>query len=157
MTEQAQHLAHQASEQVSNVASEWRVQMSERSIQLRDRLTSRMRALSSELEQMASVPTTTGANTGHQMARQGAQFLRRTASSLDSREPGDWIVEARKYAREHPQQVMGALFLTGLVFGRIGRSPSVAQQPHPQTVDLRATEPTYIEEDVYVSESGYIP
>lgn len=150
-TEQAQHLAQQATEQVSNVANEWRVQMSERSVQMRDRLTSRMRSLSSELEQMASVPSATGASTGHQAARQGAQFLQRAASTLDSREPGDWIVEARQYARQHPQRVMGALFISGLVLGRLGRSPSVAQSAHPQTVDLRATEPTF------VTEPGFIP
>lgn len=155
-TEQAQELAHKASEQASNMATEWRVQMSERSIQMRDRLTSRMRSLSTELEQMASTPTATGATTGHQVARQGAQMLRRTAASLDSREPGDWIVEVRQYAREHPQRVMGALFLTGLVLGRIGRSPSVAQSAHPQTVDLRATEPSFEPIAGSLPEPGYI-
>lgn len=147
-TEQAQHLAQQASEQASHVASEWRVQMSERSIQMRDRLTSSMRGLASELEQMASMPTTTGGS-GHQVARQSAQYLRRFATSLDSREPGDWIIEARQYAREHPSQVMGLLFVSGLLVGRVGRSSSVAPSSlatgrHQETVDLRATAPGYL-------------
>lgn len=145
--EQVQHLAHQATDQVEHVTSEWRVQMSERSIQMRDRLCDSIRSVSSELRQMASMPSTSG-NTGHKVARQGAEILDRIASGLESREPGDWIVEARQYARRHPTQVMGALFVSGLIFGRIARSgPSVPSPtpPRPErTVDLRATDPGYL-------------
>lgn len=156
-TEQAQQLAHQASEQVSGVTTEWRIQMSERSIQMRDRLTRNIRSLSTELRQVAATPSAAG-NTGHQAARQGAQILDRMAGALDSREPGDWIVEARDYARQHPTQVASALFLSGLLAGRMGRSTAETRDLHPQSVDLRRTEPGYIDNPGYIpTESGYIP
>lgn len=137
-TEKVQELSHQATEQASNIASEWRVQMSERSIQMRDQLTKSMRSVSSELRQMSSMPSTSS-NMGHQLAHQGAEMLDRFASTLDAREPGDWLVEARSYARQHPSQVMGAFFVGGLLFGRMARSSSVASGQHQQSVDLRAT------------------
>lgn len=156
-TEQAQQLAQQASEQVSGITTEWRVQMSERSIQMRDRLTRNIRGFAAELRQMAATPSASG-NAGHQVARQGAEALDRVAGALDSREPGDWIVEARAYAREHPTQVATVLFISGLVAGRMGRSTSVAPGQHSQSVDLRSTEPLYAPSAGPIpSEPGYIP
>lgn len=143
-TEKVQELGHQATEQVSGMASEWRVQMSERSVQMRDQLTKSMRSLSSELRQMSSMPSGTSSNTGHQIAHQGAQMLDRFANTLESREPGDWLVEGRMYARQHPGQIVGAFFIGGLIFGRMARSSSVASGMHSESVDLRATDAGYL-------------
>lgn len=143
-TEKVQELGHQATEQVSSMTSEWKAQMSERSVQMRDQLTKSVRTLSAELRQMASMPSGTASNTGHQVARQAAQMLDRFATTLDSREPGDWLVEGRSYARQHPGPIIGAFFVGGLLVGRMARSSSVASGRHQESVDLRATEPGYL-------------
>lgn len=135
--EKAQQVAHQVREQADNVASEWRVQMTERSIAMRDKGVTRLRSLATELRQMAAVPTGSS-STAHDAARLAADRIDTLCSELERRDPGEMIVEARAYARRHPTQVIIGMFATGALVGRMMHGVSSQRSSSSQpSIDLR--------------------
>lgn len=146
--EKAQQVAHQVREQASTMASEWRVQMSERSIAMRDRAVVRLRSLATELRQMAAVPTGSS-STAHEVARMSADRLDTICAELERRDPGDLVADARQYARNHPTQVLVGMFAVGALTGRMVRG-ATTQRQHP-SIDLRDTAATALPDAGYIA------
>lgn len=138
VSETAQERAHQVREQANTFATEWRAQMSERSLAMRDRGVTALRSLAAELRQMAAAPTGSS-ETAHRAARSAADRIDAICADLERREPGDLMLQARAYARSHPTQVMVAMFAAGALVGRLMYGMS-SHRSDGQTIDLRAEE-----------------
>lgn len=147
--EKAQQIAHQAREQAENVASEWRVQMSERSIAMRDKGVTRLRSLATELRQMAAVPAGSS-STAHDFARMAADRLDTICSEIEQRDPGDFVVEARAYARSHPTQVLIGMFAVGAFAGRMMRGATSGRREQT-LIDVRETRTSSIPDVGYIA------
>lgn len=148
--EKAQQVAHQVREQADTVASEWRTQMSERSVAMRDKGVARLRSLATELRQMAAVPTGSS-STAHDVARIAADRIDTICAEIERRDPGDFVVEARAYARNHPTQVLIGMFAVGAIAGRLMRGASQHRQHSQPAIDLRDRTTTGIPDAGYIA------
>jgi hypothetical protein len=71
-------------------------------------------------------------------------------AELESRDPGDFIVEARQYARAHPTQVLIGMFAVGAVAGRLMRGASITRRPEA-LIDVRDTRMSSIPDPGYIA------
>jgi hypothetical protein len=125
-----QHVAQVAKEQLGTVAGEagrqtrdllaqGRSELAGQAGQQKQRVTSSLQTLSSELHTMAQHEGAEGLATD--LARQGAQKVGELASWLESREPGELVDEVKSFARRRPGTFLLLAAGLGLAAGRLTR------------------------------------
>jgi hypothetical protein len=125
-----QHVAQVAKEQLGTVAGEagrqtkdllaqGRTELTDQAGQQKQRVTSGLQTLSSELHSMAQHDGAEGMATD--LARQGAQKVSELATWLESREPGQLVDEVKSFARRRPGTFLLLAAGLGLAAGRLTR------------------------------------
>jgi hypothetical protein len=123
--EQSKEVVAETSRQARDLAHEARSQLREQTVAQRDRVTSGLRVLGDELQQMADRGGQSGAAT--EIAHQAAGRAREVARFLDSREPGDLVKEVRSYARRRPGTFLVGAAIAGVLVGRLVKASRSAQ------------------------------
>ena len=125
-----QHVAQVAKEQLGTVAgeagrqtrdllSQGRTELTDQAGQQKQRVTSGLQTLSSELHSMTQHDGAEGMATD--LARQGAEKVGELASWLESREPGQLVDEVKSFARRRPGTFLLLAAGLGLAAGRLTR------------------------------------
>ena len=117
--EQIGEVAAEAQRQARDLLGEARTQVSQQAGAQRDRLTEALRALSTELEEMADKGGQGGI--ASEIARQVSQRITSVAGAIEGREPADLLADVRSYARQRPTVFLVGALAAGVVAGRLTR------------------------------------
>jgi hypothetical protein len=143
--EEARSVADDARDQARQLIDETMQQVNEHSTVQRDRLVDLLRALSSDLREMADKSQSNGVATS--LVQQGADRADDLSSRLDGHELSDLVAEVRGFARRRPGAFLLGALAAGLVAGRFARGAKAAQdEPHTGAVPVPSTsspEPMY--------------
>lgn len=136
-TDQAREVAGEAAQQARNVAREAHQQVTstleEQGRVQRDRLTETLHTVGGDLEQMSQQSS----GLAGQLAGEAAQRARAAGSYLGSREPGQLLDDARRFARDRPGTFLLGALAAGVVVGRLTRG--VAEGIDAATADPAGT------------------
>ena len=141
--EQAGQVAGEAKGQAKVVFDEARRELADQASSQHQRAAGGLHSLADELEGMSSGADRDGV--ASDLARQASAKARDLARWLESREPGDLLEEARRFARQRPGTFLAGAALAGLVGGRLTRGMADEARDDsgtPDTQAFAATEPT---------------
>jgi hypothetical protein len=134
-TDQARQVVSETRAQARDLLGEAKGQVGHQAATLQHKAAQQLRAVAGELSEMAAKGGQSGLAT--QVAQEAAERVRRAASWLDRREPGDLLDGVRDFARRHPGQFLAGAAVAGVVAGRLTRGVTGAAgpdgQPRPDT------------------------
>jgi hypothetical protein len=135
--EQAGQVAGEAKGQAKEVLDQARRELVDQASSQHKRAAGGLHSLADELDGMASGADRGGVATD--LARQASSKARDIARWLESREPGDVLDEARRFARQRPGTFLAGAALVGLVGGRLTRG--MADEARDDSATPRPTPP----------------
>jgi hypothetical protein len=130
--DQAREVASEARRQARDLLGEVRSQAADQASQQQKRAVEALRALATELRQMADRSGQGGV--ASELAWNASDRLHGVAGWIDQREPGTLVDEVRSFARRRPGAFLMGAALAGAVAGRLTRGIA-AQRQHEQGVD----------------------
>jgi hypothetical protein len=129
-TGQARQVVSETRAQARDLLGEAKGQVGHQAATLQHKAAQQLRAVAGELSEMAAKGGQSGLAT--QVAQEAAERVRRAASWLDRREPGDLLDGVRDFARRHPGQFLAGAAVAGVVAGRLTRGVAGAAGPDGQ-------------------------
>jgi hypothetical protein len=117
--DQAATVAAQAGDQVKDLLTQTRSELTAQAGQQQARIAQGLRALGDELHAMTQHDGQSGIATD--AAHQGAERTQQLATWLDDRDPGSLIAEASSFARRKPGMFLLVALGTGVLAGRLTR------------------------------------
>jgi hypothetical protein len=117
--EQAKQVTAEAGRQARDLIDEARGQVGSEALAQQQKVAIGLRSLVDELTSMAEKGGQSGPAT--EIANQAADRVRRAATWLDQREPGDLVGELRRVGRQHPGTFLLGAALAGVLVGRLTR------------------------------------
>ena len=117
--DQAAQVADEARGKTKEVLDQARRELTDQASSQHKRAAGGLHSLADELQAMSSGTERDGV--ASDLARQASSKARDFATWLESREPGDVLDEARRFARQRPGTFLAGAALLGLVGGRLTR------------------------------------
>jgi hypothetical protein len=117
--DQAKQVTAEAGRQARDLIDEARGQVGSEALAQQQKVAIGLRSLVDELTSMAEKGGQSGPAT--EIANQAAEQVRRAATWLDQREPGDLVGELRRLGRQHPGTFLLGAALAGVLVGRLTR------------------------------------
>jgi hypothetical protein len=117
--EQVKTVAAEAQQQTRNLLGEAQGQVREQAKTQQQKARDGLRSLGDELRSMASNSGQSGPATD--LAHQASQRAHAAADWLEQREPGDLLVEVRRFAQRRPAAFLAGALLAGVLAGRMTR------------------------------------
>jgi hypothetical protein len=117
--DQAKQVTAEAGRQARDLIDEARGQVGSEALAQQQKVAIGLRSLVDELTSMAEKGGQSGPAT--EIANQAAERVRRAATWLDQREPGDLVGELRRLGRQHPGTFLLGAALAGVLVGRLTR------------------------------------
>jgi hypothetical protein len=117
--DQTKQVTAEAGRQARDLIDEARGQVGSEALAQQQKVAIGLRSLVDELTSMAEKGGQSGPAT--ELANQAAEQVRRAATWLDQREPGDLVGELRRLGRQHPGTFLLGAALAGVLVGRLTR------------------------------------
>jgi gas vesicle protein len=148
--EQVKTVAAEAQQQTRNLLGEAQGQVREQAKSQQQKARDGLRSLGDELRSMATNSGQSGPATD--LAHQASQRAHAAADWLEQREPGDLLVEVRRFAQRRPAAFLTGALLAGVLAGRMTRGVIAASHDEsssddqPLSMDYRSPLPSSAEE-----------
>jgi hypothetical protein len=118
--EQAKQTVSEAGAQAKNLLDEGVHQLRGQARDGQQKLARGLRGVTDQLRKMSDQTDDSGM--AADLVRQATERTDQVASWLESREPGDLVDEARRFARQHPGTFLAGAALLGVLAGRLTRN-----------------------------------
>jgi ElaB/YqjD/DUF883 family membrane-anchored ribosome-binding protein len=124
--ERAKDVAGETKRQARDLLGEAKQQLQSQAGAQHSSLVSNLRQLGEELGSMAGSSSQSGVAT--ELVSQAHERVNSVADWLESRQPGDLLTEARRYAQQHPGTFLVGAALAGVLAGRLTRGVVAAHR-----------------------------
>jgi hypothetical protein len=129
--DQGKQVVSETGRQARNLVEQAADQLREQAGTQQHRAAAGLRALSNQLQSMASKSDQDGVATD--MVRRASDAAQQAAGWLEEREPGALVDEVRNYARHHPGNFLAGAALAGALVGRLTRGLAAGGDAGQQT------------------------